>query len=58
MITNPDYKGKWSAPMIDNPAYQGIWAPRKIPNPDYFEDNDPFKSMTPIVSVDLLVKKL
>ena len=53
MIANPDYKGKWSAPMIENPAYQGIWAPRKIPNPEYFEDNDPYKSMTPIVSVTL-----
>ena len=50
MIANPDYKGKWSAPMIDNPLYQGIWEPRRIPNPDFFEDNDPYNTMTPIVS--------
>lgn len=54
MIANPDYKGKWSAPMIENPLYQGIWKPRTIPNPDFFEDNDPYKSMTPIVSVIVL----
>lgn len=54
LIANPDYKGKWSAPMIDNPLYQGIWKPRKIPNPDFFEDSDPFKTMTHIVSVFLL----
>ncbi|KAG5220329.1 coq1 hexaprenyl diphosphate synthase [Salix suchowensis] len=28
---NPDYKGKWYAPLIDNPAYKGEWAPRRSP---------------------------
>jgi hypothetical protein len=46
---NPDYKGKWYAPMIDNPAYKGEWAPRKIPNPAYFEDLEPVKSLPKIV---------
>lgn len=41
---NPDYKGKWYAPMIDNPAYKGEWAPKKIPNPDWFEDLTPINS--------------
>ena len=41
MKKNPEYKGKWSAPMIDNPAYKGIWKPRKIANPAYFEDKTP-----------------
>lgn len=41
MKKNPDYKGKWSAPLIDNPAYKGPWAPRKIANPAYFEDKTP-----------------
>lgn len=49
MKANPDYKGKWYAPMIDNPAYKGPWAPRKIPNPDYFEDLTPVKSLPKIV---------
>jgi hypothetical protein len=47
---NPNYKGKWYAPLIDNPAYKGEWAPRKIPNPDYFEDLTPVKSLSKIVS--------
>lgn len=47
---NPEYKGKWYAPMIDNPAYKGEWAPRKIDNPDYFEDLTPAKSLNKIVS--------
>ena len=47
---NPDYKGKWYAPLIDNPAYKGEWAPRKIANPDFFEDLTPVKSLKPIVS--------
>ena len=38
---NPDYKGKWSAPMVDNPAYKGVWAPKQIKNPDYFVDEAP-----------------
>lgn len=45
---NPDYKGKWSAPMIDNPEYKGVWAPRKIPNPEFFEDLSPLKSLDKI----------
>lgn len=53
IIANPDYKGKWSAPMIENPLYQGIWKPRKIPNPDFFEDNDPFSTMSPIGAIAL-----
>lgn len=43
MKKNPEYKGKWSAPLIDNPAYKGVWAPRKIANPGYFEDKTPSK---------------
>ena len=46
---NPDYKGKWYAPMIDNPAYKGEWAPRKIPNPAWFEDLTPVRSLAKIV---------
>jgi hypothetical protein len=49
MIANPEYKGKWRAPLIDNPNYQGKWSPRKIQNPDFFEDNNPFARLTPIV---------
>ena len=49
LIANPDYKGKWSAPLMDNPMYQGIWKPRRIPNPAFFEDNNPYQSLTPIV---------
>ena len=52
---NPDYKGKWYAPMIDNPEYKGEWAPRKIANPDYFEDLSPVKSLVKIVSLCLLL---
>merc|ERR1712146_775838 len=40
-IPNPDYKGKWSAPLIDNPAYKGVWKAKQIPNPDYFFDSRP-----------------
>uniref|UniRef100_A0A3Q3KC52 Calmegin n=1 Tax=Monopterus albus TaxID=43700 RepID=A0A3Q3KC52_MONAL len=36
MINNPQYKGKWKAPL-------GVWKPRKINNPDYFEDLQPFR---------------
>jgi hypothetical protein len=46
---NPDYKGKWYAPMIDNPAYKGEWAPRQISNPAWFEDLTPAKSLNKIV---------
>ena len=38
---NPDFKGKWSAPLIDNPKYKGVWEPRRIPNPDYHKDETP-----------------
>ena len=48
---NPEYKGKWYAPMIDNPAYKGEWAARKIPNPDFFEDLTPIKSLQKIVGL-------
>jgi len=41
-IANPDYKGKWTAPLIDNPAYKGEWRPRLIPNVNYFEDDKPY----------------
>ena len=50
MKPNPNYRGKWYAPMIDNPDYKGEWAPRLIPNPGYFEDNEPVKSLEKIVS--------
>lgn len=50
---NPDYKGKWYAPMIDNPAYIGEWAPRKIANPAYFEDNNPVTSLRKIGGVGI-----
>ena len=32
-------------------ALQGEWKARRIPNPDYFEDTNPFRSMTPIAAV-------
>ena len=50
MIANPEYKGKWRAPLLDNPNYQGKWAPQRIMNPDYFEDQNPFSRLTAIVS--------
>jgi hypothetical protein len=50
MIKNPEYKGKWSAPLIDNPAYKGPWAPRKIANPGYYEDKTP-SNMEPMGAV-------
>ena len=50
---NPDYKGKWYAPMIDNPAYIGEWAPRKIANPGYFEDLTPVKSLVKIGGIGI-----
>ena len=55
---NPNYKGKWYAPMIDNPAYKGEWAPRKIANPDFFEDLSPVKSLKPIVSSMLCMQSI
>jgi calnexin len=39
--------------MIDNINYQGKWEPRKIPNPDFFEDNDPFSSLTSFSGIGL-----
>jgi len=53
MKANPDYKGKWYAPMIDNPAYKGVWKPQKIANPDYFEDLDPAHSIKAIEGVGI-----
>lgn len=50
---NPDYKGKWYAPLIDNPAYIGEWKPRKIANPDFFEDLTPVKSLVDIGGVGI-----
>jgi calnexin len=52
-IKNPKYKGKWSPPMIDNPSYKGKWSARMIPNPDFFEDNEPYKTMSPISALGL-----
>ena len=52
MKRNPEYKGKWSAPLIDNPAYKGPWAPRKIANPAYFEDKTP-ANLEPMGAVSL-----
>jgi len=43
MIKNPEYKGKWTAPMIDNPEYKGVWKAARIPNPNYFTDSSPSK---------------
>jgi calnexin len=43
MIKNPEYKGKWTAPMIDNPEFKGVWKPARIPNPNYFTDSSPSK---------------
>ncbi|KAL7673303.1 hypothetical protein ACOME3_008169 [Neoechinorhynchus agilis] len=54
MIPNPDYKGKWSPPMIKNPDYAGPWFPRKIPNPAYFKlDGNVFHAMDPISALGL-----
>lgn len=53
---NPEYKGKWYAPMIDNPEYKGEWAPRKIANPDYFEDLTPAKSLSKIVCFSFFIQ--
>lgn len=53
MIDNPKYKGIWRAPMIENTNYQGKWQPRKIPNPDFFEDKNPFASLTRFSGVGL-----
>lgn len=53
MKANPEYKGKWYAPLIDNPAYKGVWKPRLIPNPNYFEDLIPAKNLDKIVSLRL-----
>jgi len=40
---NPDYKGKWTNPLIANPAYKGLWKARQIKNPDYFHEESPHK---------------
>ena len=39
--------------MIDNPSYQGKWEPRKIANPEYFEETNPFSSLTPFSALGL-----
>ena len=39
--------------MISNPKYQGKWEPRKIANPEYFEETNPFKSLTSFSSIGL-----
>lgn len=52
-IPNPKYRGKWKAPLIENTNYQGKWEPRRIPNPEYFEDNNPFSSLTSFAGVGL-----
>ena len=39
--------------MISNPNYQGKWEPRKIANPDFFEDKNPFSSLTTFASIGL-----
>ena len=39
--------------MIPNPKYQGKWEPKKIANPDYFEEKNPFKSLTTFSSIGL-----
>jgi hypothetical protein len=39
--------------MIDNPNYQGKWEPRKIANPEYFEETNPFSSLTPFSALGL-----
>jgi len=43
MKKNPNYKGKWTAPLIDNPEYKGVWKPARIANPNYFKDASPSK---------------
>nr|CAX75038.1 calnexin [Schistosoma japonicum] len=53
LVPNPKYKGKWSAPMIPNPNFKGIWAPKKIPNPNYFEEKNPFKSLSEVSALGL-----
>lgn len=57
MKKNPEYKGKWTAPLIDNPDYKGPWAPRKIANPDYFEDKTP-ANFEPIGAVSTHASKI
>ena len=53
MINNPKYKGKWRAPLIDNPNYQGKWEPRMIANPEFFEDTNPFASLSSFSAIGL-----
>lgn len=52
-IDNPKYKGKWTPPLIANPNFKGIWVPRKLPNPNYYEDKNPFESVSPISALGL-----
>merc|ERR1712157_50118 len=55
-IDNPEYRGKWSAPMIDNPDYIGEWAPKKIKNPNYYENSSPVENLASIgaVAIEIL----
>jgi hypothetical protein len=46
-------QGVWRARQIPNPAYKGEWEATKIPNPDYFEDANPFSSLTPIAAAGM-----
>jgi len=40
-IKNPNFRGKWRAPLIDNPAFKGVWKPQEIENPAYYEETNP-----------------
>ena len=55
-MANPEYKGKWSAPLIDNPDYVGVWAPRQIDNPNFYVDDTPARSLDAIgaVAIEIL----
>ena len=55
---NPNYKGKWLAPLIDNPAYKGLWTPRRTHNPGFFEDKTPAQSVHEICSVVIELWKM
>eukprot|EP00041_Stephanoeca_diplocostata_P018093 m.375438 g.375438 ORF g.375438 m.375438 type:complete len:476 (+) comp20918_c0_seq1:160-1587(+) len=47
-IANPAYKGPYNAKKIENPAYKGVWMPKQLPNPEYFEERNPYGSLTTI----------
>jgi len=52
---NPEFRGKWKAPIIHNPAYQGKWKPHRIHNPNYFQDLKPYK-LSPIGAIGFVVQ--